>query len=94
MILRLLGTYPGLEFGYHPLGAGQGIGFDVLDANGEVLDFDLEGLLDGLDLDITLLFFVQEFDGPLQLDGGLAESLFAQLLEVTKLLLHAQLLSN
>ena len=66
-------THPGLELRHHPPGAGESVGLDVLDADVEVLHFDLEGLLNGLDLDVAFGLLVKQLHGTLELNGGLAE---------------------
>lgn len=60
-------THPGLKLADDALSADDGVGFDLLEANGQVLDFDFEGLLDGFDFDDALLLFVEDLYGVLEL---------------------------
>lgn len=53
-------TDAGLELADDALASNDGVGFDFLETDRQVLDFDFERLLDGFDLHYTLLLFVED----------------------------------
>lgn len=60
-------SYPGLEFADDALATHNSVGLDFFQSHGQVLHFDLQGLLDSFDLDDTLLFLVDDLDSVLEL---------------------------
>lgn len=61
-------TYPSLELADDAFASHDSVGLDLLQSDGQVLDLDLQRLLDGLDLDDTLLLLVQLLHGVLELN--------------------------
>lgn len=77
-------TYPSLEFADDALASHDGVRLDFLQSHGQVLHLDLEGLLDGLDLDDALLLLVEDLHGVLEL----------VLHSLVSLVAHSQLLGH
>lgn len=72
-------AYPSLELADGALAADQGVGLDLLEADGQILDLDFQRLLDGLDFDNALLLVVEDLHGVLELGLGALVALVGHL---------------
>lgn len=57
----------GFQLADDTLASDDGVGLNLFEADGQVLDFDFQGLLDGVDLDDAFLFLVEGLHGVLQI---------------------------
>lgn len=83
-VVKKISTHPSFEFTDDALATDDGVGLHFLQSHRQVLHFNFKRLLDGLDLDNTFLFLVQNFDGVLQFI----------LYSLVSLIAHSQLLGH
>lgn len=77
----LFTTHPGFQFADDALAPNDGVCLDLLQTDRQVLHLNFQRLLDGLNLDDALLFFMKDLNSVLQLHLHLLVSLIRDLLK-------------